>query len=392
MPDFHPERPSEFAHFLFQGAWPTAVTFLESSRRLVVGNRDGELLLWELPEAPLKTDGKSPALLPPLRKLAGHANGVTRLAYSTATKRLLSASLDRTIRVWDPDAKPDGKADVVLKVASRRRGRRRPDQKEHKPPSVSVPTIAAEHVFAHHKDWVKGFGLSGDGRRFVSGDDAALVTVWNLPDRKRISQWTGYPGDGVTAAALSPDGKTAFVAEYRAPRGDFDRPPAQVRFWDAEKGTEKLDVLKVMFPKVKVRDNSYGYAQVWGKFVARGLVAAAFSPDGKLLAAGQGGETGTGKVHLIDTAAGKLVRSVSGHQNGVTDVTFSADGKYVLSTGRDTCVRVCRVSDGKQVAQLGKPRGGQFKDWYHAVAISPDQRFVAATDIAGSVRVWRFDA
>jgi WD40 repeat protein len=390
MPDFRPDKSEDFATFLFQGAWPTAVTFLDSPRRLVAGNRNGDLLLWELPEKPLKSDGKSGTLLKPLRKLAGHSNGITRLASSAATKRLLSASLDHTVRVWNPDAKPGGNAEVVLKVEPRRRGRRSQDAEKKKPAGIPVPTIAAEHVFSHHKNWVKGLGLNGDGTRFISGDDAGVVTVWDLPARKQVSRWTGYPGDWVTAAALSPDGKTAFVAEYCSSRGDFDRPPAQVRFWDAEKGTEKLDVLKVMFPKVKVRDNSYGYSQVWGKFVGRGLVAAAFSPDGKLLAAGQGGETGTGKVHLIDASTGKLVRSVSGHRYGVTDVKFTADGKYVLSTGRDTTVRICRVDDGKEVAQLGKPRGGQFKDWYDSLAISPDQRFVAATDIAGSVRVWRF--
>jgi hypothetical protein len=39
---------------------------------------------------------------------------------------------------------------------------------------------------------------------------------------------------------------------------------------------------------------------------------------------------------------------------------------------------------------LGSPRGGQFKDWLSAVALSPDGRFLAATDIAGLVHVWEF--
>ena len=95
-------------------------------------------------------------------------------------------------------------------------------------------------------------------------------------------------------------------------------------------------------------------------------------------------------MHLLDAATGKLVRDVSGHQNGVTDVLFSADGKYVISVGRDTCVRICQVADGKEVAVLGTPRGGQFKDWFSAVALSPDQRTVAAADIAGMVQVWEF--
>jgi WD40 repeat protein len=69
-------------------------------------------------------------------------------------------------------------------------------------------------------------------------------------------------------------------------------------------------------------------------------------------------------------------------------VAFSADGKYVLSTGRDTALRITAVSDGKEAAQLGAPRGGQFKDWLSGLALSADERWIAATDIAGLVHVW----
>jgi WD40 repeat protein len=193
----------------------------------------------------------------------------------------------------------------------------------------------------------------------------------------------------VTSVCLSPDGQTAFVGEFCHPRGSFDRPPAQVRLFDAETGKEKLDILKVVFPEVKVRDNSYGYATTWSKFVASGFVAAEFSPDGKLLALAQGGETGSGKVQIVDVETGKHLRSVSGHESGVCDVTFTADGKHVLSAGRDTMLRICQVSDGKEVGKLGKSRGGQFKDWLHAIALSADQQWIAVADIAGKVSVWK---
>ena len=41
-----------------------------------------------------------------------------------------------------------------------------------------------------------------------------------------------------------------------------------------------------------------------------------------------------------------------------------------------------------RVAQLGKPRGGQSKDWLHALTISPDGKWLAAGDMAGAVQVW----
>ena len=75
-------------------------------------------------------------------------------------------------------------------------------------------------------------------------------------------------------------------------------------------------MLKVWLPKYKDEDrgDTYGYAQAWGKLIGRGLVCATFAPDGKLLAVGQGGETNTGKIHLIETETGKIAKSLSGHR------------------------------------------------------------------------------
>jgi hypothetical protein len=51
-----------------------------------------------------------------------------------------------------------------------------------------------------------------------------------------------------------------------------------------------------------------------------------------------------------------------------------------------------QVEDGKEVAVLGAPRGGQFKDWISAIALSPDESHLAAADIAGHVAVWKLHA
>jgi cytochrome c len=103
----------------------------------------------------------------------------------------------------------------------------------------------------------------------------------------------------------------------------------------------------------------------------------------------RGGETDMGKVTLFDPATGKLVRELTpGHQYGVTDLACHPGGKHLASAGRDTVVRLWNLADGKLVKELGKPRGGQFKDWIHALAFSADGRWLAAADMAGAVQVW----
>ncbi len=387
-------EPQHVWQLEFEGAWPTSVAFAGSSNTVVAGNRDGGLLLWDLPdEPPAPAEGEKPDEPPtvaPARQLVGHANGISRLRYDATRGRLFSASYDRTVRIWDPTAQPTGQGEVVLDLRKRQAEAKRAKNDELLDrPGVTVETLEAEHVLDGHEDWVLGLDVDAKGERLVAGDDGGRTVLYDLASRRELRRWEAHPMNGVVSTALSADGSKAFVAEYRAPRGDFDRPPAQAKIYDTSTGEELLDLLVVQFPDVKERDNSYGYATKWSKFVGRGFVCSAFSPDGRLLAVGQGGEMGDAKVHLVDVETGKVVRTVSNHKYGVCDVRFSADSKHVLTSGRDTTVKIVAVADGKQVAELGTSRGGQFKDWIHAIALSPDEQWVAGADIAGTVHLWR---
>jgi WD40 repeat protein len=65
------------------------------------------------------------------------------------------------------------------------------------------------------------------------------------------------------------------------------------------------------------------------------VIAAAASPDGKRLASGSGRYQfgGPGGVHVWDPWAGRLVFDLKGHRHCVWAVTFSADGRQLVSTG-----------------------------------------------------------
>ncbi|HEX3149338.1 MAG TPA: hypothetical protein VHR66_14790 [Gemmataceae bacterium] len=391
---FNPAKSKLAYQLTFEGSWPTSVAFFGGNRRLATANQLGQIVVWDLPEKPPefkadpKTEQKAPNIWP-VRKLEGHTNEITRLVATPDGKQLVSSSLDRTVRIWPADGAVAGKTAMILDADARKREARRQGKKDlPTTPGITLETHTAGTVLEGHREWVYSLGISSDGKRIISGDAAAQIIVWDLASKKSVAQWQGHPWNWIVAASLSPDGKTALVSENRYKRDDFDIPGPALKLWNIETGKEALDIMKVQFPKFNPAERGYSPSQVWRKFVANGLIATAYSPDGKLVAVGQGGETDTGRVHLLDTSSGKLVRTVSGHQNGVTDVIFSADSKHVISVGRDTCVRICQVADGKEVAVLGSPRGGQFKDWLSAVALSPDERWLAASDIAGMVHVW----
>jgi WD40 repeat protein len=68
---------------------PSAFTFSPDSRRLVIGNPDGTVKLWD------QTTGQETLTL------NGHTGRVTSLAFSPDGRRLISAGADFTVRTWD---------------------------------------------------------------------------------------------------------------------------------------------------------------------------------------------------------------------------------------------------------------------------------------------------
>ena len=360
---FTPAKPKLRYQLTFEGSWPTAVVFLGSGRRLAAGNQLGQIYVWELPEKPpeFKAEPKGDrqaANIWPVRRLDGHSNEITRLVVALDGKFLASSSFDHSVRLWPTNASVTGKIEVVLDADGRKREARRTGKKESsKEPGVTVETQTECELLEGHKEWIYTLGISGDGKRLISGDAASQVIVWDAATRKSVATWAGHPWNWILAASLSANGKTALVSEGRYKRDDFDIPSPGLKLWDVATAKESLDILKVQFPKFSPSERSYNSAQLWGKFAGAGLIASAISPDGKLVAVGQGGETGTGTVHLLDAVTGKLIRDVSSHASGITDILFTAAGQHIVSAGRDTCVRVCQVADGKEVAVLGAPRG-----------------------------------
>jgi WD40 repeat protein len=344
----------------WQEDWVTSVCFIPGTRKVAAGNRRGGIFLWELPEQP---GGETPS---PVRKLDGHTNEVTRLVATPDGRWLISASYDHTIRFWDLEAKPTETAEVILDARTRAEAAKKLGKNAPPPaPGVKVEVQKAERVLEAHKEWILGLALTPDGKTLVSGDDAGQVIMWDRAEAKELRRWKvkGW----VWALAISPDAQMVAASE----RFTLVFTPADhhvgMKLWDATTGQVKHDLSK-------------DYKMYIG--------AAAFSPDGKLVALAQGYES-DGKLFLVESATGKKVRELPGHRpGGAHDVQFSADGKYLLSCGRDTMVRVWNVEDGKEVAQLSKARGGQFKDIFHALSISTDQHWIAAADMAGQVQVF----
>jgi hypothetical protein len=100
------------------------------------------------------------------------------------------------------------------------------------------------------------------------------------------------------------------------------------------------------------------------------VYCCAFSPDGKLLAAG-----GSDKiVHLWEARSGKEIHQLLGARTAIKSVSFTPDNRTLAAGSDDPAVRVWDVGTGKQTVTLMHPATTR------AAAFSPD----GATLVTGS--------
>jgi WD40 repeat protein len=104
------------------------------------------------------------------------------------------------------------------------------------------------------------------------------------------------------------------------------------------------------------------------------VVSVAFSPDSKTLATGGGDEDAEGEVKLWDAATGKERATLPGGRAPVYSVAFSPDGK-TLASGRfaDGSVRLWDMAAGKERATLAGHSGPVL-----SVAFSPSGKTLAS--------------
>ena len=114
---------------------------------------------------------------------------------------------------------------------------------------------------------------------------------------------------------------------------------------------------------------------------ANGISAITYSPDGRWLVTG-GNDF---RILVREPASGQVIRVLTGHEAVIERVAFSPDSKTLVSGSRDGVIRLWPLED--EAAQPVKLT--TLSSDMH-LAVSPDGRFLAAGGGEGPVNLWRW--
>jgi len=317
-------------------------------KRIVSGHYDGTIRVWN------SATGKK------LKEFRAHDGEILSMAASANGRRVVSGSSDKTVKVWD--------AETFEEVRTIR---------GHAEPGIAAVAVSPDATLIASSAWgervlrvwdaqtgselmtlgdrksdVERIAFSPDGKRIISGDRAGDVKIWDATTGEMLTAIHAHP-DSIGCVAINSDGSRIASA------GSTDK---LIKVWDAHTG-------------VQVASLSGDREQPGGSL--------AFSPDGKHIVSGWGNH-----IRMWETGTGSGLRTLHGHEGGITALAFSLDGKRIISGSADGTAKLWDVSADREATKLMVHQGPLDSI---SVAFSPDaKRMVSNVD--GMVKVWNVDA
>ena len=91
-------------------------------------------------------------------------------------------------------------------------------------------------------------------------------------------------------------------------------------------------------------------------------------------------------IKLWNVETGAEIRTLSGHKQYVSSVSFSGDGKTLASGSEDKTIKLWNVETGTEIRTLSGHRGD-----VNSVSFSGDGKTLATGSSDGTIKLWDLD-
>ncbi len=358
-----------------------SAAFSPDGSKVITASRDKTAKIWNV------SDGNI------LWTLAGHTNSIKSAQFSLDGKKIITTSFDITARIWDVAT---GHADTILMGHKRTVWSASFSNDSNRFVTASYDGTAKVWDLATgsmitdlkgHTNWVYSALFSPDGKKIVTATDDSTAKIWDALTGNLLTNLKGRNG-WVLSAKFSPDGKK-ILATYK---------DSTVKIWNAGSGN-----MEINFSNKKTRYKSADYSEygkkavfvtgmdsikiydavtfdtVFTSFWHEGITSAKFSPDGlRIVTASESDST----AKIWDVANGKLLQSLTGHDDGVLFAAFSPDNNKIITTSIDRTAIIWNNNG------LAKDTLISHTEKVIHASFSPDSKKLVTSSEDKTARVW----
>jgi WD40 repeat protein len=313
-----------------------SAAFSPDGSRIVTASSDKTARIWDAASA------KEIAVL------RGHTESVDAATFSPDGKRIVTASIDKTARIWDASTGEEvavlrGHTESVNAATFSPDGARIVTASWDKTARIWDTATAKEiAVLRGHDTIVSSATFSPDGARIVTASRDKTARIWDAASAKQIAVLRGHEAD-VNSATFSPDGARIVTASA----------DKTARIWDAASAKE-IAVLR-------------GHTE--------SVNAATFSPDGARIVTASSDST----ARIWDAASAKQIAVLRGHNKTVSSAAFSPDGSRIVTASWDT---TARLWDAATAVLRG------HESYVNFAAFSPDGSRIVTASWDKTARIW----
>jgi WD40 repeat protein len=324
--------------------WLNGLAFAPDGRTLAVADSNGQVRVWDV------------ATRRELHRHNDHIGGILNVSLSPDGKQAATVGWDGTVRIWDVatgQAVRFWNADATASVNYTPDGRSLLTAGWGG--TVRLWDAATGKEVRRFRD-ERGFAraaVSPDGRLVAaSGKDLVSITLYETATGRPIRELTGHTSS-LSLLTFSPDSRQLISAAdmFFVPGGQLldDR---SVRVWDVATGLQvhKIDSGRpqrgaavspdgrVVAVGVELEEEKTKYLRFWDTVTGKELVERrmkdfgwpAFSPDGRYLATAK-----LDDIRVVEVASGRVVQAFEGVGASVNGMTFTPDGRRLVSAHDD---------------------------------------------------------